>query len=151
LFEPKFSISNQILLNVGSIEAAKGTIDNAPLIPAWEKSFREDAVLRTVHYGTHIEGNDLSLGQAKLIFENIEENGPNKSAKSIATQTGVAARERDIQEILNYRKVVEYLDSLRIKTQRFTRYMEEEIKEIHRLTVDKILTPEIPENTVLLE
>jgi Fic family protein len=139
LFEPKFSITNQILINVGKIEAAKGVIDNAPLIPAWEKTFREDAVLRTVHYGTHIEGNDLSLGQAKLIFENVAENGTEKPAKIIANQAGVAARERDIQEILNYRKVLEYVDSLRVNTQRFTRYTEDEIKTIHKLTVEKIL------------
>jgi len=114
-------------------------IDNAPLIPAWEKTFQEDAALRTVHYGTHIEGNDLSLGQAKLIFENINENGSDKSAKVIANQAGVAARERDIQEILNYRKVLEYLETLRVNTQKFTRYLEDELTQIHQLTVDKIL------------
>jgi Fic family protein len=142
LFEPKFTISNQILLNVGRVEAAKGVVDNAPLIPAWEKSFQQDAAFRTVHYGTHIEGNDLSLGQARLIFENIEDDNHERPANVIANQVGVSARERDIQEIINYRKVLDYLDSLREKTQKFTRYLESEIKRIHKLTVDKILEPE---------
>jgi Fic family protein len=142
MFEPKYKITNKILTNIGKIEAAKGMIDSAPLIPAWEKNFREDAVLRTVHYGTHLEGNDLTLGQAKLIFEQVEENNGTKTAQKVAKQAGVTARERDIQEILNYRKVLEYLDSLRETTQEFTRYNDDEIKNIHRLTVEKLLEAE---------
>lgn len=142
MYEPKFSISNKILLNIGKIESIKGAIDNSPIIPSWEKSFQQDAAIRTVHYGTHLEGNDLSLGQAKLIFEQADKKDDNKSAEIIADQAGVVARERDIQEVLNYRKVLEYLDTLREKTQRFTRYLEDEIVKIHRLTVDKILTEE---------
>ncbi|NMC35430.1 Fic family protein [Candidatus Beckwithbacteria bacterium] len=142
MFEPKFNISNKLLTHIGSIEGSKAVIDSAPLIPAWEKTFQQDATIRTVHYGTHLEGNDLSLSQAKMIFENLEEGGFHKSAKTVAAQTGVTARDRDIQEILNYRKVLEYIDSLKANTQRFTRYLDEEIKHIHKLTVDKILEPE---------
>jgi cell filamentation protein, protein adenylyltransferase len=143
LYEPKFSISHKILTNIGKIEAAKGVIDSAPIIPAWEKTFQTEAAVRTVHYGTHLEGNDLSLGQAKLIFEHVEEeDNQRKSAKKVADETGVVARDRDIQEILNYRKVLEYVDSLRQKTQRFTRYLETEIRKIHKLTIDQILPKE---------
>ncbi len=141
MFEPKFTITNKLLFTVGKIEASKGVIDSAPLIPAWEKTFQEDAAIRSVHYGTHLEGNDLSFGQAKLIFEQAEELD-DKPARIVASNVGVVARDRDIQEILNYRKVLEYVDTLRATTQRFTRYTEEEIKEIHRLTVDKILEPD---------
>lgn len=142
MFEPKFSISNKILVNIGKIEAAKGVIDTAPLIPAWEKSFQEDAVIRTVHYGTHIEGNDLSLGQAKMIFENIDQSPRTHTPQSISDKTGIFARDRDIQEVLNYREVLNYIDGLREKTQKFTRYKEDEIKKIHELTVKKILDDE---------
>lgn len=140
MFEPTFKISNQILINIGKIEAAKAVIDTAPLIPAWEKTFREEAQLRTLHYGTHLEGNDLTLGQAKLIFEQIQqdEHGT-KGVEQIADRAGVVARDRDIQEIMNYRKVLEYVDGLRENTQRYTRYLEDEMMKIHRLTVDKIL------------
>ncbi|NMB57107.1 Fic family protein [Candidatus Beckwithbacteria bacterium] len=139
MFEPKFFITNKILVNIAKLEYAKAIIDSAPLVPAWEKTFRDDATLRTVHYGTHLEGNDLSLGQARMIFEKVGDEN-NVPVKSVANQTGIVARERDIQEVLNYRKVLEYLDSLREQTQRFTRYTEDEIKQIHFLTVDKILS-----------
>jgi len=140
MFEPKYSISNKILTYIGKIEAAKGMIDAAPIIPAWEKSFQEDAVIRTVHYGTHLEGNDLTLGQAKIVYDHVDkENNIFKSPKAIANETGMVARDRDIQEIINYRKVLEYVDSLREATQKFTRYKETEIKYMHQLCVDKIL------------
>jgi len=60
MFSPVFTINNKILKNIGAIEAAKAIIDEAPLIPAYEKQFQQEAVVRTVHYGTRIEGNDLT-------------------------------------------------------------------------------------------
>ncbi|PIP53167.1 hypothetical protein COX08_02485 [Candidatus Beckwithbacteria bacterium CG23_combo_of_CG06-09_8_20_14_all_34_8] len=118
-------------------------IDSAPIIPAWEKTFQEEAVIRTVHYGTHLEGNDLTLGQAKIVYDHVDkENNIFKSPKVIADETGVVARDRDIQEIINYRKVMEYVDSLSESTQKSTRYKELEIKYMHQLCVDKILDSE---------
>lgn len=137
LFQPQFTISHRLLTNISHIESAKAIIDTAPLIPAWEKTFQQDATIRTVHYGTHLEGNDLSMGQAKLIFEKAEINNQN-SARKIASQAGVIARERDIQEILNYRKVLEFLN----KAEKHDTYTEDEIKRIHKITVDRILSLE---------
>ena len=85
MYAPKFAITNRILKSVGEIEAAKEVIENAPLVPYYEKQFRTDAIARTVHHGTHIEGNDLSLLETKKILEGIE----------------VVAHERDIQEVIN--------------------------------------------------
>ena len=125
MFEPTYSISNKILTYIGKIEGAKGMIDVAPIIPAWEKKFQEEAVIRTVHYGTHLEGNDLTLGQAKVVYDHLEkENNIFKAPKVIATETVVVARDRDIQEIINYRKVMDYVVSLFESTQKFTRYQQ---------------------------
>jgi len=140
MFEPKYSISNKILTYIGKIEAAKGMIDSAPIIPAWEKSFQQDAVIRTVHYGTHLEGNDLTLGQARIVYDHVnKENNIYKSPQTIADETGVVARDRDILEIINYRKVMEYVDSLSEALHKSMHYKETEIKYMHQLTVDKIL------------
>jgi Fic family protein len=91
MYIPTFSITNSILKNIGSIEAAREVIENAPLLPYWEKKFQDEAVVRTVHYGTHIEGNELSLTQVQKILD-----GEN-----------IVARSRDVQEVINYRRVVE--------------------------------------------
>jgi Fic family protein len=118
MYTPTFSITNQILRNIGAIEAAKEVIENAPLLPYWEKKFQDDAILRTTHYGTHIEGNELSLTQVQKILDGER----------------IVARERDVQEVINYRKVLDFIEnskSLMID--------ERMVKELHRLTVAKLL------------
>jgi Fic family protein len=118
MYTPQFTISNQILKNIGIIEAAKEVIENSPLVPAWEAKFREDALVRTVHHGTHIEGNDLSRTEAEKVL-------------SGATIVG---RERDIQEVLNYRNVLKYIEGYEAKT-----ITEEVIKHLHSLTAHRLL------------
>ncbi|MCL5019857.1 MAG: Fic family protein [Patescibacteria group bacterium] len=125
MYQPKFTITNKILKNIGSIEASKEIIDKAPLLPYYEKEFQQDAIVRSVHFGTHIEGNELNLSQAEKVMEGVE----------------IAARERDIQEVINYRKVMEYIGESRIQNSEF-RIDEELIKHLHKLTVSKILEPE---------
>ena len=72
MYSPKFLISHKILRNIGQIEAAKEVIENAPLVPSFEKQFQSDAIVRTVYHGTHIEGNDLTLIQTKKVLEGEE-------------------------------------------------------------------------------
>lgn len=144
MFSPIFSINNQILKNIGTIEAAKAIIDEAPLIPAYEKQFQQEAIVRTVHYGTRIEGNDLTFQEVARLVEGHQ----------------VTAAERDIQEVINYRNVMAYLEELwslydagmplpeekkdvNDKHRPFF-YSEAIVKRIHELTTAKI----IPETEV---
>ena len=94
MFTPTFLISNKILTNISKIEAAEEVIKNSPLLPLWEKQFKEDAIVRSAHHGTHIEGNTLKKDEAKDILLGKE----------------VIGRPRDIQEVINYRKVIEFID-----------------------------------------
>jgi len=123
MYSPKYVISNKILKNIGAIEASKEVIESAPLVPTFQKQFQTDAVIKTVHHGTHIEGNDLTLLQTKKILEGQE----------------VYGRPRDIQEVINYRNVITLLDELAFKR---GGYEPETLKEIHKLTVEKIISPE---------
>jgi Fic family protein len=120
MYAPKYTISNIILKNVGQIEAAKEVIENAPLVPSFEKQFQTDAIALMVHHGTHIEGNDLNLTQTKKILEG----------------ESVMARARDIQEVINYRNVVGLLDEYAYKR---GGYELEMIKDIQKTSVDKIV------------
>lgn len=121
MFQPKFSITNNILKNIGIIEACREVITHAPLLPYYEREFRKDALVRSVHYGTHIEGNELNLDQAEKVLEGQE----------------VLARDRDIQEVINYRRVIEYIDKL--SSNESLNIEEGLIKELHKLTVARIL------------
>lgn len=121
MYTPKFTITNRILKSIGAIEAAKEVIENAPLVPFYEKQFITDAIERTVHHGTHIEGNELSLEQTRKVLEGEE----------------IVAHERDIQEVINYRQVARLLDDLAAKR---GGYDSEMLLEIHKSTVDKIVS-----------
>ncbi|MDD4106329.1 MAG: Fic family protein, partial [Candidatus Shapirobacteria bacterium] len=140
MFSPVFTINNQILKNIGNIEAAKAIINEAPLIPAYEKQFQQEAIVRTVHYGTRIEGNDLTFQEVARLVEGHQ----------------ISAGERDIQEVINYRNVMSYLEELwslydanmplpeeknaeNLDKNRPFFYSETIIKKIHSLTTTKII------------
>lgn len=125
MYTPNFTINNVILKNIGLIESARGIILNAPLVPAWEAKFQEDAIVRTVHHGTHIEGNELNLSEAGAVLKGQQ----------------VIGRERDIQEVINFRNVLQYLEELAQASNEFA-YSEDVLKQIHHLTTDKILPDE---------
>lgn len=122
MFDPRFTITNKILTSISRIEAVEEVIRQAPLLPLWEKQFKEDAIVRQVYHGTHIEGNKLDKDGAKDVLLGKE----------------VLARPRDIQEIINYRKVVEFIDDeAKRKIEKIT---EQLVKKLHRIITDKILT-----------
>jgi|SRR5581483_658025 len=124
MYIPQFSITNKILKNIGTVEAAKEVIDKAPLLPYYEKKFRDDALIRAVHFGTHIEGNELNLSQAERVLAGQE----------------IAARDRDIQEVINYRKVMELIGEF--EKGKNLDITEDFIKKLHEMTVHKILEEE---------
>lgn len=151
MYTPKYTISNQILKNIGLIEAAKEVVENAPLVPAYERKFQEDALVRTVHHGTHIEGNDLSFAQAERLIQNAQGV---TSAEKAAEASQVVARDRDIQEIINYRAVMEHVDQLFEKyppspsasdgqAKPSLVYTEDLIKGIHEMAVYRIVSEEL--------
>lgn len=121
MFDPDYRITNTILKDIGRIEAAREVILDSPLLPLWERRFREDAVVRSVHHGTHIEGNRLNIADAKDVLLGKD----------------VIGRPRDIQEIINYRKVLEVIESEAEKD--VGKINESLIKKIHKLVVTKIL------------
>ena len=128
MFIPKFTITNNILKNIGIVEAAREIIMNAPLVPAWEAKFRKEAMERTVHHGTHLEGNALSEEEVRDVLDGQE----------------VIARDRDIQEVLNYRNVLKFIDNVQtqIGSSGSYNFTLETIFGIHNLTTDRILPPD---------
>lgn len=125
MFVAKYSITNSMLKSVGVVEAAKEVVLNAPLIPAWEVKFRKEAELRMVHHGTHIEGNQLSAEEVQEVLDGKE----------------VFARDRDIQEVINYRNVLKFIDQIANQIGPGSPYYFtlETIMEIHRITTEKLL------------
>lgn len=139
MYSPKFLITNNILKDIGRIEASREIIENAPLVPAYEAKFRQEAVLRTVHHGTHIEGNQLESREVAAVLDGQQIEG----------------RDRDIQEVLNYREVLKFIDRRKPRShlrgvQRGiqshlgggAQLTEKDLLTIHKLTVNKVLPSE---------
>ncbi len=124
MYTPRYTISNSILRHIGTIEASREVIDHAPLLPFYEKQFQKDAMVRAVHHGTHIEGNALDLNQAEQAMFGKE----------------VIARQRDVQEVINYRRVMEYIGEF--QGEKKVVLDTETVKHVHTMTVEKILDPD---------
>ncbi len=122
MFKPNYQITNNILMGIASIEAAREVIENSPLVPYWERQFREDRVVRVVHYSTALEGNSLSIEDVRKVLKGEEGE--------------VKAFQRDIQEVINYRNVVAYIEKIPTGTKRITL---EHMSDIHSLTVENIV------------
>jgi Fic family protein len=125
MYTPKYTITNTILKYIGIIEACKLFIDHAPLLPYYEKKFRDDALVRAAHFGTHLEGNELNFSQVERVL-----SGEN-----------VVARSRDVQEVINYRKAMDFINNLHTGSQK-EKIDEELICKLHTLTVERTLEPD---------
>ena len=150
-YTPKYSITNSILKNVGAIDSAREVITHAPLVPAWERRFQSEARTKIIHHGTHLEGNDLNLNEVEDVLSQGTvpernsrmqlEKGSSADEGTVPNGTNVIARDRDIQEVINYRSVMDYLDSLATTDKDtvdipLTRHI---LQEIHSLTVKNLL------------
>lgn len=157
-FSPKYQITNKMLDYVGTIDSVREVITHAPLVPAWERRFQTEARALIIHHGTHLEGNDLNLDEVEEVLGSDLSPGtvPEKNSR-VQLEKGLSAdkgtvpsdpnfptRERDIQEVINYRAVMNYLDTLAPPTPNtpgvyaipLTRHI---LSEIHRLTVHNLL------------
>lgn len=124
----KYTITNSILKNVGVIEASREVVGNTPLMSVWENKFRKEAFEKTVHHSTHLEGNRLSQEEVKELLDGKE----------------VMGSDRDIQEILNYKEALKFVDKVVeiIGPGRPYLLTIDTILEIHRLLMNQTLPPE---------
>lgn len=127
MYNPKYSITNKILNGIASVEASREFIQHAPLVPYWERQFREDAAVRTAHHTTALEGNPLSLEEARSIWTGDENT--------------VRAHGTHIQEVINYRAVIKYIEEIKSISNCIT---EEHLHKIH----EQVVTGVVPEEEV---
>lgn len=85
---PKYSITPSIARGLMQIEAARALVDHTPLAPSAQAELRAHARVLAVHYSTFIEGNRLTMSQAKAVMADAK--------------VQIADRERDVSEVRNY-------------------------------------------------
>ena len=96
MFNPKFTISNQIVNRLSEISEIKSMVERSKLIPSREVFLRRAAAIKMAHTSTSIEGNTLKeyqvaeVAQGKKVIaqENqIKEKLPNSIEKDRYTCT----------------------------------------------------------------
>ncbi|MBI4358750.1 MAG: Fic family protein, partial [Candidatus Omnitrophica bacterium] len=97
---------------LGKIEAAKDIVEELDIPLSLEQAFRKEASVKTSHYSTKIEGNRLTLRQAKKLLAGEE----------------VVAREIDKREVTNYYDCLEWIHQVSKAKKAVT---EKDIKYMH--------------------
>jgi len=122
MFKPNYKYSNKIIKNLTAVAEARAIILNSPLIPKWEVSLRREALLKSAHSSTAIEGNQLSLDEVSLLQQGRE----------------IMASRRDRQEVLNYLEALNRINDFAAGSQ-FTIF---DFLEIHMtITKDTLNNP----------
>jgi Fic family protein len=112
-------------------------VNNAALVPAWEAQFQAAALHKNVHHGTHLEGNGLSKEQAERVIILSD-----TQAEVAAEKAGIVGRNRDVQEVINYREVMRWIDELGNLGRDRIVLTEEIYQQIHQITTYRILPEE---------
>ena len=66
MFEPRFTYTNKIVKYIAKIASAKEVISNAKIIPLYDTQLKQDALIKSSHYSTSIEGNPLKLDEVSF-------------------------------------------------------------------------------------
>ena len=93
MFEPQFKYTDKIVNYIAQIASAKEIISNAKIIPLYDTKLKQDALIKSSHYSTSIEGNPLNLEEVKTLINNNQK--PTTKAE---------------QEVLNYFNVLNNLN-----------------------------------------
>src|SRR3989338_2131652 len=119
MYKPNYRITDKIVNHLTEIAVAREIVEKARLVPKWEISLRRDALIRSVHSSTHIEGNSLTL----------------EEVSQLALGREVSAIRKDKQEVLNYIQVLSNLEKYIPKN----KFAIPHILQMHRDLVKKTL------------
>lgn len=98
MFKPRYRLTNIIVKNLTQISDYRSFILSAKLVPKWELNLRKEALIRSTHASTSIEGNPLSL----------------EDVSDLLIGRDVLALSKDKQEVINYFSALERLNTLTV-------------------------------------
>ena len=94
MFNPCFTYNHELVNKLLKINSIRDFIVNAPVVLEMEASLKKDALLKSAHHSTAIEGNSLSLNQVDKLSKGIKIQGQKQA----------------MQEVLNYLNVLKDMD-----------------------------------------
>ena len=122
MYKPNYQYTNKIVKNLTLIAEARTIILKAPLVPKWKISLRREALLKSAHSSTAIEGNPLSYEEVSALAEGRE----------------VMVSRKDKQEVLNYLEALERIPEFAKKYP----FQNNDLLDIHKIvTKDTLENP----------
>lgn len=94
MFKPRFIYTQQMVNNLLHINSTRDFIINTPLVMEMEVSLKRDALLKSAHYSTAIEGNALTLNEVDKLARGLK----------------ITAQKKAQQEVINYLNVLKNLE-----------------------------------------
>lgn len=122
MYSPQFQRSDGLMAMVARIEAARAVVLRSQIAAQWESQLRHEALIRSAHHSTSIEGNPLSLLEVTDLLEGRD----------------VAAHPREKREVLNYAEVLGFIDE-EYRDRRSKPVGESTIRQLHRLLMHDLL------------
>jgi Fic family protein len=122
MYTPRFQRTDALVSVIGRIEAARTVVLRSSIAAQWESQLRREALIRSAHHSTSIEGNTLSLQEVTDLLEGRD----------------VAAHPREKREVLNYVHLLDYIDR-QYRGRPNKPIAEDTICQLHRLAMRDLL------------
>ena len=119
MFKPNFHYTDRIVKNITITAESRAIILNSPLVPKWEVSLRRDALIKSAHSSTAIEGNPLTI----------------EEVSNLAAGRDVMVRRKDKQEVLNYLEALERIPEFTEKNP----FLSDDLRTMHKLVTKETL------------
>lgn len=127
MFQPKYSISPEVLSAISEISETKVIVERSKVLPLNELQLKRQAMIRMVHTSTSIEGNVLQEYQVDKVLSGMSVNADDKS----------------ILEVKNYQAAVKEIEKLADErsssTNKKTKLTIEVILKIHGIVMSRLL------------
>lgn len=123
----RFELSDEAREQLNALQSARDTLERGMIEPSPVfGQLRRHAIAASVHFSTRIEGNRLTLAQVDSVLRGEQ----------------VTARERYVQEVINYWEAIQYAKQL--GTDRTAPISEDAIKATHFLVSKSLAGPYNP-------
>lgn len=122
MIEPKYTITNEILVRISRIEELKGSIKAYRLLPEREAFIRKRATVESTHSSTSIEGNPLNLKQVEKVLSSPYASLSKEQYAEI--------------EVKNYKKSLDWISRRKLEK---TPFCLKDILKLHSIITDSLL------------
>ncbi len=119
MYTPRFTITSQINSQIADIEVQRVLIERSKILPSKEIVLRKRASAEATRSSTGIEGNPLSVHEVELVLSGQK----------------IAASERFITEVVNYKKALEYIEK---RAQKNTPLSIQDALSIHAIVMNNL-------------